>query len=111
MEEDKSPQRTDYFGTFLETVQSGQSAETRDPSTALADPLSMQLVQILEDGPHDTTYLQRRLGVDLLTFSKTLEAMTEARFVDLRGEAGNETVELTDDGAMLATVHRAQAPR
>jgi hypothetical protein len=115
MEESKGSKSSDYFGTFLETVQSGQHAGTGpQPSSKplWTDPLSMRLVEILkEDGPHATTSLQEKLGADLLTFSKSLGTMTEARFVELRGEAGHETVALTDEGDMLARVYKAQAER
>jgi hypothetical protein len=113
MEDDKAAKSSDYFGTFLETVQSGRVSEPQTMGNALwSDPLPMRMVEILkENGPYETGSLQQKLGVDLLTFSKTLQSMTDARFVNLSGEAGHETVALTDEGEMLATVHQAQVQR
>jgi DNA-binding transcriptional ArsR family regulator len=103
--ETKDAKSSNYFGTFLETVRSGTSGDPENAPPS-GDALPMQLIEVVKDnGPFDASSLQVRLGVDLSTFSKTLDAMTDAGLVEVKGEAGHETVSLTGQGEMLAAMH------
>jgi DNA-binding MarR family transcriptional regulator len=93
-------ERSNYFGTFLETVQAKEEAETNGAPIALIHVLD-------ERGPLAVTEIQTLLNVDILNLSKALETMSEAQLVQLSGRAGEETVSLTPQGQRLAELQSA----
>lgn len=94
---------SNYFGTFLETVQAKESeGETSGAPIAL--------IRVLDErGPLAVPELQSALHLDILSLSKALETMTEAQLVQLNGPAGQETVSLTQQGHRLAELQSAFA--
>ncbi len=92
---------SNYFGTFLETMQSKESAGD-------TGSVPITLVHVLEErGPLSVTELQAALQLDILSLSRALETMTEAQLVQLSGSAGSETVCLTPQGHRLAEMQSA----
>lgn len=102
MNKPEAPQSSDYFGTFLETVQ--QSAAIGESTSAVP----FKVLEVLDDrGPQEVRALQVSLGLDLVTFSRTLESLIASNLVTVSGEAGNEVVSLTDEGKTLARMQAA----
>jgi DNA-binding transcriptional ArsR family regulator len=95
---------SDYFGSFLETVKQSPTQATGQG----AEPLRMLRV-LEESGPVEASKLQSALGLDLLTFSKELESMTDAKLVQVSGEPGQEIVSLTEQGHTLASMQASSA--
>jgi DNA-binding MarR family transcriptional regulator len=95
---------SNYFGSFLESVNKSSSTES-DPNAA-----PLKLLQLLQErGPQRTSELQNALHVDLLAFSKSLDAMTKANLVQISGEPGEEVISLTEQGHTLASLQAATA--
>ena len=94
MEEAKS---SNYFGSFLDAMQ--DNADRGD--SAQTSPL--KLLEVLEEnGPQRVTALQTALHLDLISFSKAVEDMSQARLIELSGEPSAEIVSLTPEGHTLA---------
>lgn len=92
---------SNYFGSFLDAVKATPEVEERSEPAA-----PMRLLQVLETkGPQSATGLQGELGIDFLAYSKALEAMTDAKLVQIVGEPSHEVVTLTDAGHTLASVN------
>jgi Mn-dependent DtxR family transcriptional regulator len=87
---------SDYFGTFLSTVQ----AKEDQPDTGSA-PLEM-IALIDEHGPMRINDLQAALHQDIMSFSKVLLTMSDAKLIELKGKPGEETVDLTEPGRRVA---------
>ena len=95
---------SDYFGSFLETVK-----QSPEPATGTGTE-PMKLLSVLEaNGPQEASKLQHALGLDLVTFSKELESMTNAKLVTVSGKPGQEIVSLTSQGHTLAMMGTASA--
>jgi predicted transcriptional regulator len=88
--------RDNYFGTFLETVQSKEQA----PDAGSAPTMMITLLE--ESGPMDVRQLQAAVHLDILAFSKALETLSAADLVRVEGQAGNEKALLTEHGHRLA---------
>jgi len=94
-------QESNYFGTFLETVQ----ARENEPDQGSAP---IELIRLVEQqGPIKALDLQAALHLDLIAFSNAVQAMKDAHLVELTGQAGDEKVELTEQGHRLAELQTA----
>jgi DNA-binding MarR family transcriptional regulator len=87
---------SNYFGTFLETVKSKE----QEPEAGSA-PIEMITV-LQERGPLDVRELQAAVHLDIVSFSKALETLSEAQLIRLEGVAGDEKASLTAHGHRLA---------
>jgi predicted transcriptional regulator len=92
--------KTNGFVTFLETLRS--TSARREPVGA-----SLKLWSSLASSePRAVTDLMHESDMDFVTFAESLQALREAGLVELVGEPGNETVQLTPYGEEVARPKR-----
>jgi hypothetical protein len=102
--------RSDYFGTFLETVkqespeQSAPTPEREAGGGGPSDPPMMILAVLVEKGPIKVSELQEATGMEFGQFGETLAAVVKAGLVSLSGTPGQELADVTDSGRSLASV-------
>jgi hypothetical protein len=99
MEEKKS---SNYFGSFLDAVLESPDREG-EPETS---PLKL-LEMLEENGPQRVSALQTAMQLDLITFSKAVENMEQAKLIQLSGEPSAEIVSLTPEGHTLASMQES----
>lgn len=94
---EKEKRSSNYFGSFLDTMVESPDQERE----TTASP--MKLLEVLEqNGPQSVPALQTTLGLDLITFSKAVENLTEAKLIHVTGPPSDEVVSLTAEGHTLA---------
>lgn len=97
--ESSQSKSADYFGTFLDTLASGEEAERSGESN---DNLQRILLS-LADAPLSVIDLQRNAELGLDDVMRELDAARFSGYVQVVGPKTQEVVALTDSGRELAT--------
>ncbi len=94
----------DSFGTFLKTIESHGIGEANDQQEHEAFPVDSLriLVSLAKSGSEPVTQLLADSEVEFVKFADALKEMRGASLIDLTGEPGNETVQITPTGEQLA---------
>jgi predicted transcriptional regulator len=89
------------FETYLESLQKG-AKEQAHPS---AGHTLVDLLQFLvEAGPVAVDGLPSRSGIPYTTVIKLIPKMLELDFAEVKGDPGEETIELTETGTSVAKI-------
>jgi hypothetical protein len=94
--EKKSSGDSDFFGSFLESVQRSEKEE----SVGADLPLRL-LIILAEEGPVELPKLISLSSLTLEEFIERLARLREAGLVEMEGSAGNETIQLTEGGLQV----------
>jgi hypothetical protein len=88
--------KSDYFGTFLETLQQQDSKVGTDPNVP-------RLLGTLRDsGPRKIWELQEEMQISLPELTQALDFATQVGLVSVDGPYGKQEVALTQEGGELA---------
>lgn len=90
------PNRSDYFGTFLQEFERESEAA---PSSSLG--LLQSVVEHEGMGVRDLQTLLRR---DFTSFTEDLRRLVDAGYVEVTGSPGEEQARATDQGKTAATL-------
>jgi len=111
MNRKRSPEvgQADIFGTYLETLRSGESRRDRVAESIAEgtdDDSQRLLTTLAESGARTLPDLARMTGWGLSRLMHVLDELSEFGLVTLPGRSGRDVVEITPMGAEMVNVLR-----
>jgi predicted transcriptional regulator len=89
------------FDYYLESLQKETKQETAETG---GQSIGQLLKFLVEEGPIAVDELPSRSGIPYKTTIQLIPKLLELEFVDVTGEPGSETIELTETGTAVAKI-------